>query len=57
MIKLRRAVVSVPGGRLVGTPKSTAGVRDVLVPSSLVADLRAHLDKHAPGKDESVVPE
>lgn len=35
VIKVRRGVVRVPGKYLVGTPKSEAGVRDVMIPSSI----------------------
>ncbi|MBK8732849.1 MAG: site-specific integrase [Actinomycetales bacterium] len=43
LIHVRRAVVRVDGGVIVGTPKSAAGVRTVNVPPHLVPVLREHI--------------
>jgi len=45
-IRVERAVVTVGGKRVVGPPKSAAGVRTVLVPPHIVGDLKAHLKDH-----------
>jgi integrase len=47
LLRIRRAVVHVrreDGERVVGTPKTRAGRRDVPVPPHLAGPLRAHLD-------------
>ena len=46
-IRVRRAVVLVNRERIVSTPKSEAGVRDVAIPPHLLPVVRAHLDEHA----------
>jgi integrase len=46
-IRIRRAVVLVNHERIVTTPKSEAGVRDVSIPPHLVSLVTAHLDEHA----------
>lgn len=46
-LRIRRAVVLVDGERLVSTPKSAAGVRDVTIPPHLVPSIKAHLDEYA----------
>jgi integrase len=47
VIHVRRGVVRVAGSTIVGTPKSSAGYRDVAIPPHLVPILRAHRDEHA----------
>jgi integrase len=47
LIRVRRAVVLVNHQRLVSTPKSEAGVRDVALPPHLLPLVKAHLDEHA----------
>ncbi len=44
-IKVRRAVVLVGGRRMVTTPKSEAGDRDVTIPPHLLDPIRRHLDQ------------
>lgn len=44
VIRVRRGVVRTHDGRVVGTPKSAAGVRDVAIPPHLIPVLRRHLD-------------
>ena len=44
-IKVRRAVVLVGGQRIVTTPKSEAGDRDVTIPPHLLEPIRQHLDQ------------
>lgn len=46
-IRIRRAVVLVNHERIVTTPKSEAGVRDVSIPPHLVPLVNVHLDEHA----------
>jgi integrase len=46
-IRIRRAVVLVNHERIVTTPKSEAGIRDVSIPPHLVPLVHAHLDEHA----------
>ncbi len=51
-IKVRRAVVLVGGQRVVTTPKSEAGDRDVTIPPHLLESIRQHLDQFTePGPD------
>lgn len=44
-LKIRRAVVLVNKQRLVTTPKSEAGERDVTIPAGLIPLIRDHLDR------------
>lgn len=46
-IRIRRAVVLVDRERIVSTPKSEAGIRDVSIPPHLLPLVREHLTKHA----------
>jgi integrase len=43
IVRVHRGVVRVKGGRVVDTPKSAAGVRDVTIPPHLIDSLRRHL--------------
>lgn len=57
VIHIRRAVVRVPGERVVGTPKSDAGTRDVAIPPHLMPIIRDHISAHAQaGKDGLLFP-
>jgi integrase len=57
VIRIRRAMVRANGKIVVGTPKSSAGVRDVAVPPHLFSALKEHLDQHAqPGRDGLLFP-
>ena len=50
-VKIRRGVVRVEGGYIVGPPKTDAGIRDVAIPPHLLPLVRAHLDEFTgPGK-------
>ncbi len=49
MIHVRRAVVRVDGGFVVGTPKSDAGTRDVNLPPHLLPMLREHMGSSITG--------
>ena len=52
VVRVRRAVVRVGGGFQVTTPKSQAGVRDVVIPPHLMPAVRDHMVNHvAPGQD------
>lgn len=46
VVHIRRAVVHTRDGALIGTPKSAAGVRDVVMPPHIVAAVTDHLAKH-----------
>jgi integrase len=49
VLHVRRGVVRVNGQVIVGTPKSTAGMRDVAVPPHLLPMLREHLHARITG--------
>ena len=52
VLHVRRGVVRVGGAAVVGTPKSTAGARDVAIPPHLLPAVRDHLADHVePGRD------
>lgn len=56
-VHVRHAVVTLKGGKQLGTPKSAAGKRDVSIPPHIVPALKAHLAEHAAfGKDGLVFP-
>lgn len=57
VLHIRRGVVLVEGKPVVGTPKSSAGIRDVAVPPHLLPALREHLGEHADhGRDGLLFP-
>jgi integrase len=57
VIRVRRGVTRVDGHRIVGSPKSAAGVRDVTIPPHLLPAVRAHLAEHtAIGPDALLFP-
>ena len=57
VLHVRRGVVHYGGTHLVGTPKSTAGIRDVAVPPHLLPALQQHLTEYAePGRDGLLFP-
>lgn len=47
VIRVRRAIVRVRGAVIEGTPKSDAGIRDIVVPPHLHPDVVEHLEQHA----------
>ena len=49
VVRVRRAVVRVDGGFVVGTPKSDAGVRDVSIPPHLLPVVKSHLANNITG--------
>lgn len=55
VLHVRRGVVRVDGKAVVGTPKSTAGVRDVAVPPHLLPMLAEHLTERVEGKRDSLL--
>lgn len=56
-VKIRRGVVRVDGGFVVGTPKTDAGIRDVAIPPHLVPMVKTHLSQHTgPGRDALLFP-
>lgn len=57
VLRIRRGVVRTADGFIVGTPKSTAGIRDVAIPPHLIPLVREHLLAHAaPGRDGLLFP-
>jgi integrase len=57
VIHVDRAVVVVDGQRIVGTPNSDAGVRQVAVPPHLIETVAGHLDEHVgPSADALLFP-
>jgi integrase len=56
-VKIRRGVVRVDGGYIVGPPKTDAGIRDVAIPPHLLPLVRAHLEEFtSPGRDALLFP-
>jgi integrase len=56
-LHVRRAVAWVRGKPVVGTPKSSAGIRDVAIPPHLIPAVRKHLADHVEwGKDALLFP-
>jgi integrase len=49
VIHVRRGVVRAEGLKIVGTPKSEAGIRDVSIPPHLMSMVRTHLAAMNPG--------
>lgn len=57
VIRVRRGVVRANGERIVGTPKSEAGTRDVAIPPHLIPMLQAHRDSLSlRGRDALLFP-
>jgi integrase len=57
VLRIRRAVVRVKGQHIVGTPKSSAGSRDVAIPPHLLPLVTDHLDRFAqPGAEGLLFP-
>ena len=57
VVRVRRGVVWTGGQAIVGTPKSSAGARDVAIPPHLSNVLRDHLDRFAqPGDGGLLFP-
>lgn len=56
VVRVERAVVRTAEGFKVTTPKSEAGARDVNIPPHLLPELRHHLDKFAPNRDDLLFP-
>ena len=56
-VKIRRGVVRVEGGFIVGSPKTDAGIRDVALPPHLLPMVKAHLSEHTgPERDALLFP-
>jgi integrase len=56
-IMVRRAVVFLNGKPIIGTPKSSAGTRDVAIPPHLLLTVKQHLSDHAEwGRDGLLFP-
>lgn len=56
VIHVRRGVVRVNGAKLVGTPKSAAGHRDVNIPPHLMPAVRDHLARNVNGRAGLLFP-
>lgn len=57
VVLVRRSVGRAKGGQEIKAPKSSAGVREVTIPSNIVAALEAHLEAYAvPGRAGWVFP-
>jgi integrase len=57
ILHVRRAVARVGGKPVIGTPKSSAGSRDVAIPPHLLPILKRHILAHAePGRDGLLFP-
>lgn len=54
VVRIRRAVVRVNSGYVVGEPKSAAGTRDVAIPPYIIPALSRHLDEHV-GQDQDAL--
>jgi integrase len=58
VIRVRRAAIridKVPGGHVVGEPKSRAGVRDVSIPPHLASAVEKHLAEHVGPQPDSLL--
>lgn len=56
-LNIRRGVVTVDGERIVGTPKTEAGIRQVAIPPHLAPLIQRHLAEHAqPGRTGLLFP-
>lgn len=55
VVKVRQGVVRTSEGVLVGTPKSDAGVSDVVIPPHILADVRRHLAEHVDAERDALV--
>jgi integrase len=55
VIHIRRAVVRVKGGYMVGEPKSQAGIRDVAIPPHVVTMIRDHLAEHVGPRSDALL--
>lgn len=55
VIHVRRGVVRAGGQVIVGTPKSTAGSRDVAIPPHLIPMLSEHLERRTTGGRETLL--
>jgi integrase len=55
VIRVRRGVVRVSGGRKVKGPKSEAGKRDVTIPPHLMPAVKDHLREHVPARRDALV--
>lgn len=56
VIRVRRGVVRTDAGYVVGTPKSTAGIRDVAIPPHLLPAVKEHLMGNVNGRGGLLFP-
>ena len=55
VVKVRRAVTRAGGETLIGEPKTQAGIRDVMIPVSLLPDVRDHMMDFAQTGDDGLL--
>lgn len=55
VVRVRRGVVKVRGSRVVDTPKSNAGIRDVAIPPHVVPLLDDHLRDHTAADSDALL--
>lgn len=55
VVRVRRGVTRVAGVPVVGTPKSTAGIRDVAIPPHLLPMMQGHLDRFTGGGGKALL--
>ena len=55
LLHIRRGVTSVAGKKVVGAPKTEAGIRDVPIPPHLIPDVRDHLKDHVDKDPEALL--
>lgn len=55
VVRVQRSVAWLPGGPVVGTPKSAAGLRTVTVPPHVVPALQKHMDDFVSRGQESLL--
>ena len=55
IVHVRRGVIRIKGGRLVGDPKSEAGKRDVAIPPHLMPVVKQHLREHVAAEQKALL--
>ena len=57
IVKVRRGVTRAAGKVVIGTPKTSSGIRDVAIPPHLLPAIETHLRDHVePGRDALLFP-
>jgi len=55
VLRIRRSVAATSTGRVVKTPKSDAGIRNVDIPPHLVPELKRYLDEHVAAAPDALL--